>query len=96
METQDKKYSITLDRDITESNNLNELEMLAIEYCITDGKYEFDTKAGDVIKISSLLKYDYTHENEYTLVYDNHIEIQVNLALLNEEELRFIIKQLSN
>ena len=96
MEAQNKKYSITLDRDITESNDLTYLEKLAIHYCHNDGYFEFYDNTKDVIKISSLLKYDYTHENEYTLIYDNFIEIQVNLDLLDAEELKFIIKQLSN
>jgi hypothetical protein len=96
METQDKKYSITLDRSIYESNNLDELEKLAIDYCINEEYDCFDTKAGDVIKISSIEKHDWEADDIYSLIYDNLIEIEVNLALLNEEELRFIIKQISN
>jgi hypothetical protein len=96
MENSNKKYSITLDRSIYESNNLNELEKLAIDYCINEEYDCFDTKDGDVIKISSIEKHDWEAENIYSLIYDNLIEIEVNLALLNEEELRFIIKQISN
>ena len=97
MENPNKKYSITLDRSVYESNDLNQLEKLAIEYCINIDEYDcFDTKDGDVIKISSIMKDDYMEENEYTLVYDNLIEIQVNLDLLDAEELRFIIKQIFN
>ena len=97
MENPNKKYSITLDRSVYESNDLNQLEKLAIDYCINIDEYDcFDTKDGDVIKISSIMKDDYMEENEYTLVYDNLIEIQVNLDLLDAEELRFIIKQIFN
>ena len=96
MEAQNKKYSITLGRDITESDDLNYLEYLAIHYCHNDGYFEFHENTGDVIKLSSLLKYDHTPFNEYTLIYDNFIEIQVNLDLLDAKELIFIIKQLSN
>lgn len=97
MENSNKKYSITLDRSVYESNDLNELEKLAIDYCINIDEYDcFDTKDGDVIKISSIEKHDWEAENVYSLIYDNLIEIEVNIDLLNEEELRFIIKQISN
>lgn len=96
MKAQDHKYSITLDRYITESDDLNYLEYLAIGYCHNEGYFEFHKNTNDVIKISSILKYDHTPHNEYTLIYDNFIEIQVNLDLLDAKELIFIIKQLSN
>jgi|688.fasta_scaffold202382_1 hypothetical protein len=95
METQDKKFSITLDRDITESNNLNELEMLAIEYCITEEYDCFDTKAGDVIKISSIEKHDWEADNFYSLIYDNHIEIDVNIDALDVNDWKFLISELT-
>ena len=40
MENSNKKYSITLDRSIYESNELNELEKLAIDYCINIDEYD--------------------------------------------------------
>lgn len=96
METQDKKYSITLDRSIYESNNLNELEKLAIDYCINIDEYDcFDTKAGDVIKISSIEKHDWELKNVYSLIYDNLIEIDVNVKILDVKDWKFLISELT-
>ena len=83
MENSNKKYSITLDRSIYESNDLNELEKLAIDYCINIDEYDcFDTKDGDVIKIDSIEKHDWESDNIYSLIYDNLIEIEVNVNVL--------------
>lgn len=95
METQDKKYSITLDRSIYESNNLNELEKLAIDYCINEEYDCFDTKYGDVIKISSIEKHDWELKNVYSLIYDNLIEIDVNVKILDVKDWKFLISELT-
>jgi len=95
METQDKKYSITLDRSIYESNNLNELEKLAIDYCINEEYDCFDTKDGDVIKISSIEKHDWELKNVYSLIYDNLIEIDVNVKILDVKDWKFLISELT-
>ena len=95
METQDKKYSITLDRSIYESNNLNELEKLAIDYCINEEYDCFDTKDGDVIKISSIEKHDWELKNVYSLIYDNLIEIEVNVDALDVNDWMFLINELT-
>jgi hypothetical protein len=96
MENPNKKYSITLDRSIYESNDLNQLEKLAIEYCIKIDEYDcFDTKDGDVIKISSIEKHDWEAENFYSLIYDNQIEIDVNVDALDVKDWMFLIGELT-
>ncbi len=96
MENSNKKYSITLDRSIYESNDLNQLEMLAIDYCINIDEYDcFDTKAGDVIKISSIEKHDWEAENVYSLIYDNLIEIEVNINALDCNDWEYLISELA-
>jgi hypothetical protein len=96
MENPNKKYSITLDRSIYESNDLNQLEKLAIEYCIKIDEYDcFDTKDGDVIKISSIEKHDWEAENFYSLIYDNLIEIDVNVDALDVKDWMFLISELT-
>jgi hypothetical protein len=96
MENPNKKYSITLDRSIYESNNLNELEILAIDYCINEEYDCFDTKDGDVIKISSIEKHEWEAENIYSLIYDNLIEIDVNVDALDVNDWKFLISELTN
>jgi hypothetical protein len=96
MENPNKKYSITLDRSIYESNNLDELEKLAIDYCINEEYDCFDTKAGDVIKISSIEKHEWEAENIYSLIYDNLIEIEVNVDALDVNDWKFLISELTN
>ena len=96
MENSNKKYSITLDRSVYESNDLNELEKLAIDYCINIDEYDcFDTKAGDVIKISSIEKHDWESDNIYSLIYDNLIEIEVNVNALDVKDWMFLIGELT-
>ena len=96
MENSNKKYSITLDRSIYESNDLNELEKLAIDYCINIDEYDcFDTKDGDVIKISSIEKHDWEADNIYSLIYDNLIEIEVNVNALDVNDWMFLIGELT-
>jgi hypothetical protein len=95
METKDKKYSVTLDRSIYESNDLNQLEKLAIEYCINEEYDCFDTKDGDVIKISSIEKHDWEADNIYSLIYDNLIEIEVNINALDCNDWEFLISELA-
>jgi len=95
METKDKKYSITLDRSIYESNDLNQLEKLAIDYCINEEYDCFDTKDGDVIKISSIEKHDWEADNFYSLIYDNEIEIDVNVYALDVNDWKFLIGELT-
>ena len=96
MENSNKKYSITLDRSIYESNDLNELEKLAIDYCINIDEYDcFDTKDGDVIKIDSIEKHDWESDNIYSLIYDNLIEIEVNVNALDVNDWMFLIGELT-
>lgn len=96
MENSNKKYSITLDRSVYESNDLNELEKLAIDYCINIDEYDcFDTKDGDVIKINSIEKHDWEADNIYSLIYDNLIEIEVNVNALNVNDWMFLIGELT-
>lgn len=96
MENSNKKYSITLDRSVYESNDLNELEKLAIDYCINIDEYDcFDTKDGDVIKISSIEKHDWEADNIYSLIYDNLIEIEVNVNVLDVKDWMFLISELT-
>lgn len=96
MENPNKKYSITLDRSVYESNDLNELEKLAIDYCINIDEYDcFDTKDGDVIKISSIEKHDWESDNIYSLIYDNLIEIEVNVNALDVNDWMFLIGELT-
>ena len=96
MENSNKKYSITLDRSVYESNDLNELEKLAIDYCINIDEYDcFDTKDGDVIKINSIEKHDWESENIYSLIYDNLIEIEVNVNALDVKDWMFLIGELT-
>lgn len=96
MENPNKKYSITLDRSVYESNDLNELEKLAIDYCINIDEYDcFDTKDGDVIKISSIEKHDWEADNIYSLIYDNLIEIEVNVNALDVKDWMFLIGELT-
>jgi hypothetical protein len=95
MENPNKKYSITLDRSVYESNNLDELEILAIDYCINEEYDCFDTKDGDVIKISSIEKHEWEAENVYSLIYDNLIEIEVNINALDINDWKFLISELT-
>ena len=96
MENLNKKYSITLDRSVYESNDLNELEKLAIDYCINIDEYDcFDTKDGDVIKINSIEKHDWESDNIYSLIYDNLIEIEVNVNALDVKDWMFLIGELT-
>jgi hypothetical protein len=95
MENSNKKYSITLDRSVYESNNLDELEILAIDYCINEEYDCFDTKDGDVIKISSIEKHEWEAENVYSLIYDNLIEIEVNINALDINDWKFLISELT-
>ena len=96
MENSNKKYSITLDRSVYESNDLNELEKLAIDYCINIDEYDcFDTKDGDIIKISSIEKHDWESDNIYSLIYDNLIEIEVNVNALDVKDWMFLIGELT-
>lgn len=96
MENSNKKYSITLDRSVYESNDLNELEKLAIDYCINIDEYDcFDTKDGDVIKISSIEKHDWEAEGIYSLIYDNLIEIDVNITALESKDWEYLFSELT-
>ena len=96
MENSNKKFSVTLDRSVYESNDLNELEKLAIDYCINIDEYDcFDTKDGDVIKISSIEKHDWEADNIYSLIYDNLIEIEVNVNALDVNDWMFLIGELT-
>ena len=96
MENSNKKYSITLDRSIYESNDLKQLEKLAIDYCINIDEYDcFDTKDGDVIKINSIEKHDWEADNIYSLIYDNLIEIEVNVNALDVKDWMFLIGELT-
>ena len=83
MET-NKKYSITLYREIYESDNLEDLEQLAKDFSISE---EFD----EMTKIVEFRESDYFEQDEniYTLVYDNGIQIEVYLNSLTPEELEY-------
>lgn len=96
MENSKKKFSVTLDRSIYESNDLNQLEKLAIDYCIKidEGCEEYNTNG--VIKISSIEKHDWEAENIYSLIYDNLMEIEVNINALDVKDWEFLISELSN
>ena len=95
MENSNKKYSVTLDRSIYESNDLNQLEKLAIDYCIKidEGCEEYNTNG--VIKISSIEKHDWEVDNIYSLIYDNLMEIEVNINALNCNDWEFLISELA-
>lgn len=96
MENSNKKYSVTLDRSVYESNDLKQLEKLAIDYCINIDEYDcFDTKAGDVIKISSIEKHDWEAEGIYSLIYDNLIEIDVNITALESKDWEYLFSELT-
>lgn len=82
--TQNKKYSITLDRSIYESDDLKQLEQLGHDFAISEG-YDPLTKIVEFVKS---VYYD-QDENIYTLVYDDGIEIEVYINLLNPEELEY-------
>jgi len=96
MENSNKKYSVTLDRSVYESNDLKQLEKLAIDYCIKidEGCEEYNTNG--VIKISSIEKHDWEAENIYSLIYDNLMEIEVNINALDCNDWEFLISELAN
>ena len=96
MENPNKKYSITLDRSIYESNDLNQLEKLAIDYCIEINEGLEEYNANGMIKISSIEKHDWEADNFYSLIYDNQIEIDVNVDALDVNDWKFLISKLTN
>jgi hypothetical protein len=95
METQDKKYSITLDRSIYESNDLNQLKKLAIDYCIEINEGLEEYNANGMIKISSIEKHDWEADNIYSLIYDNLMEIEVNINALDCNDWEYLISELA-
>lgn len=83
MET-NKKYSITLYREIYTSDKLEELEQLAKDFSISE---EFD-EMDEIVDFVKSVYNDYD-ENLYTLVYDNGIEIEAYIHLLDPDELDY-------
>jgi hypothetical protein len=83
---QEKKYSITLDRSVYESDDLNQLEQLAKDYAISEGYDEM----GEIVDFKKSDDYD-EEENIYSIVYDDGIEIEVAINLLTPEELEYFI-----
>jgi hypothetical protein len=82
--TQSKKYSITLDRSVYESDDLNQLEQLAKDYAISEGYDEMD----EIVDFKKSDDYD-EEENIYSIVYDDGIEIEVYINLLDPDELDY-------
>jgi hypothetical protein len=82
--TQSKKYSITLDRSVYESDDLTQLEQLAKDYAISEGYDEMD----EIVDFKKSDDYD-EEENIYSIVYDDGIEIEVYINLLDPDELEY-------
>ena len=82
--TQSKKYSITLYREIYTSDKLEELEQLAKDFSLSE---EFD-EMHEIVDFVKSVYNDYD-ENLYTLVYDNGIEIEAYINLLDPDELDY-------
>ena len=82
--TQSKKYSITLDRSVYESDDLTQLEQLAKDYAISEGYDEMD----EIVDFKKSDDYD-EEENIYSIVYDNGIEIETYINMLAPEELDY-------
>jgi hypothetical protein len=82
--TQSKKYSITLYREIYTSDRLEDLEQLAKDFSISE---EFD-EMDEIVDFVKSVYNDYD-ENLYTLVYDNGIEIETYINLLDPDELDY-------
>jgi hypothetical protein len=78
---QNKKYSITLDRSVYESDNLNQLEQLAKDYSIKEG---YD----DIMYPIDFMQNIYEPENIVWLIYNNELHIDVNVDLLTKKELK--------
>jgi len=81
---QSKKYSITLYREIYTSDKLEELEQLAKDFSLSE---EFD-EMHEIVDFTESAYHD-EDENVYTLVYDNGIEIEAYIHLLDPDELDY-------
>jgi len=78
---QSKKYSITLDRSVYESDDLNQLEQLAKAYSIKEG---YD----DIMYPIDFMHNMYEPENIIWLIYNNELHIDVRKDLLTKKELK--------
>ena len=86
---QSKKYKITLDYKVYESDNLHELEKLAVNYSIQEegfplylNKYNYSFYPID------FMQNIYEPENIVWLIYNNHLHIHVNVDLVTKKELK--------
>jgi len=81
---QSKKYSITLYREIYMSDKLEELEQLAKDFSISE---EFD-EMDEIVDFTESAYHD-EDENIYSILYDNGIEIEAYINLLDPDELDY-------
>jgi len=88
---QEKKYKITLDYKVYESDNLHELEKLAIDYNIQEEGFPLYLNSYNYnFHITEFTHKIYEPENIFVLTYNNYEHIEVRKDLLTKKELNFI------
>ena len=88
---QSKKYKITLDYKVYESDNLHELEKLAVDYSIQEEGFPLYLNSYNYnFYITEFTHNIYEPENIFWLIYNNYDVIEVRKDLLTKQDLNYI------